>query len=60
MPEKYVWPNADGLYCKSYCPFTQMCHKVVFALVDEICDAFLQLFSSGMDEVFISEMKMPA
>src|SRR5882724_5037894 len=20
MPEKYEWPNADKLYCKSYCP----------------------------------------
>lgn len=20
MPVKYVWPNADSLYCKSYCP----------------------------------------
>ena len=20
MPEKYSWPNEDGLYCKSYCP----------------------------------------
>jgi len=24
LPEKYVWPNPDGLYCKSYCPFTLM------------------------------------
>ena len=20
MPAKYEWPNADNLYCKSYCP----------------------------------------
>jgi hypothetical protein len=20
LPETYEWPNADGLYCKSYCP----------------------------------------
>ena len=40
MPEKYVWPNADGLYCKSYCPLHPEVHKVVFALIDEICDVF--------------------
>ncbi len=53
MPEKYVWPNADGLYCKSYCPLHPDVHKVVFALVDEICDAFhADAFHAGMDEVF--------
>src|SRR3989337_1102912 len=40
MPEKYVWPNADGLYCKSYCPLHPEVHKIVFDMVDEICDAF--------------------
>ncbi len=24
MPEKYVWPNADKLYCKSFCPLHLM------------------------------------
>jgi len=53
MPEKYVWPNADGLYCKSYCPLHPDLHKIVFALVDEICDAFqADAFHAGMDEVF--------
>lgn len=53
MPEKYVWPNADGLYCKSYCPSHEGVHKVVFALVDEICDVFeSNAFHAGMDEVF--------
>lgn len=53
MPEKYVWPNADGLYCKSYCPLHPDVHKVVFALVDEICDVFgATSFHAGMDEVF--------
>lgn len=61
MPEKYVWPNADGLYCKSYCPLHPDVHKVVFALVDEICDAFeTDAFHAGMDEVFyIGEDKCP-
>jgi N-acetyl-beta-hexosaminidase len=53
MPEKYVWPNADSLYCKSYCPLHPGVHKVVFDLVDELCDAFgATAFHAGMDEVF--------
>lgn len=53
MPEKYVWPNADNLYCKSYCPLHPGVHKVVFDLVDEICDVFeTNAFHAGMDEVF--------
>jgi hypothetical protein len=53
MPEKYVWPNADGLYCKSYCPLHPGVHKIVFDLVDEICDVFeSEAFHAGMDEVF--------
>jgi hypothetical protein len=53
MPENYQWPNADGLYCKSYCPLHPGVHKVVFDLVDEICMAFdADAFHAGMDEVF--------
>ena len=53
MPENYEWPNADGLYCKSYCPLHPGVHKVVFDLVDEICTAFeADAFHAGMDEVF--------
>ncbi len=53
MPEKYEWPNADGLYCKSYCPLHPDVHKVVFEIVDEVCDAFKSTaFHAGMDEVF--------
>jgi len=53
MPEEYSWPNDDGLYCKSYCPLHPEVHKIVFALVDEICDAFeSDAFHAGMDEVF--------
>lgn len=53
LPEKYVWPNADGLYCKSYCPLHPGVHKVVFEVVDEICDVFeTDAFHAGMDEVF--------
>ncbi len=53
MPVKYVWPNDDGLYCKSYCPLHPDLHKIVFALVDEICEVFeSNAFHAGMDEVF--------
>lgn len=61
MPEKYEWPNADGLYCKSYCPLHPEVHKVVFAMVDEICEVFeADAFHAGMDEVFyIGDDKCP-
>ncbi len=61
MPEKYVWPNADGLYCKSYCPLHPDVHNIVFDLVDEICDVFeTDAFHAGMDEVFyIGEAQCP-
>jgi Glycosyl hydrolase family 20, catalytic domain len=61
FPEKYAWPNADRLYCKSYCPRHPKVHEVVFALVDEVCDAFgADAFHAGMDEVFyIGEEQCP-
>ena len=61
MPEKYEWPNPDGLYCKSYCPLHPEVHQIVFALIDEICDVFeTNAFHAGMDEVFyIGDDKCP-
>ncbi len=61
MPEKYQWPNPDGLYCKSYCPLHPELHPIVFALVDEICEVFeSDAFHAGMDEVFcIGDEKCP-
>lgn len=53
LPENYVWPNDDGLYCKSYCPLHPKVHEVVFDLMDEILDVFeADAFHAGMDEVF--------
>ena len=53
LPEKYEWPNDDGLYCKSYCPLHPEVHDVVFDLVDEICEVFeTDAFHAGLDEVF--------
>jgi Glycosyl hydrolase family 20, catalytic domain len=61
MPEKYVWPNADNLYCKSYCPLYPGLHEILFAVIDELCDAFeTDAFHAGMDEVFfIGDDKCP-
>ncbi len=53
MPEKYVWPNDDFLYCKSYCPLHPDLHKVLFAVIDELCDVYeADAFHAGMDEIF--------
>ncbi|MDQ8183978.1 family 20 glycosylhydrolase [Pelagicoccus sp. SDUM812002] len=52
-PGTYDWPNQDGLYCKSYCPLHPDLHKIVFALIDEITEAFeADAFHAGLDEVF--------
>jgi N-acetyl-beta-hexosaminidase len=61
MPEKYVWPNDDNLYCKSYCPLHPDLHKVIFDVMDELCDVLeTNTFHAGMDEVFfIGEDKCP-
>ena len=55
------WPNPEGLYCKSYCPLHPGVHDVVFAVVDELCDAFeADGFHAGMDEVFyLGEAECP-
>ena len=55
------WPNPQGLYCKSYCPLHPEVHKIVFDVVDELCDAFhSDAFHAGMDEVFyIGEKECP-
>jgi hypothetical protein len=61
IPEKYEWPNDDGLYCKSYCPLHPGVHEVVFDLIDEIVEVFeAEAFHAGMDEVFyIADEKCP-
>ncbi len=60
-PEKYAWPNPDGLYCRSYCPLHPQVHDVVLPAVDELCDAFeADAFHAGMDEVFyLGEARCP-
>ena len=60
--ENYTrWPNPERLYCKSYCPLHPDVHRVVFDVIDEVCDAFqADAFHAGMDEVFyIGEDECP-
>ena len=61
FPEKYKWPNDDKLYCKSYCPLHPELHKIIFDVMDELCDVFeTDAFHAGMDEVFyLGEDKCP-
>lgn len=57
MPKNYVWPNPDNLYCKSYCPEVPGLHKIIFSLIDELCEVFeTDAFHAGMDEVFYIAM----
>jgi hypothetical protein len=60
-PDKYEWPNADNLYCRSYCPLAAGLHEVLFPVIDELCDVFeTNAFHAGMDEVFyLGEDKCP-
>jgi Glycosyl hydrolase family 20, catalytic domain len=51
-PGKFA-DNKD-IYCRSWCPLNPDVNKVMFALVDELIEAFdADAFHVGMDEVFI-------
>jgi len=51
-PDQY--PENKGIYCRSWCPQNPEVNKVVFALIDELADAFeANAFHAGMDEVFV-------
>jgi hypothetical protein len=44
----------SGIYCRSWCPMHPKTHEIVFALLDELIDAFQSdTFHVGMDEVFL-------
>jgi hypothetical protein len=48
------YPDNKGIYCRSWCPQNPEVNKVIFALMDELLDAFgADAFHCGMDEVFI-------
>jgi hypothetical protein len=43
-----------GIYCRSWCPLHPDVNKIVFALMDELIEAFgCDSFHVGMDEVFL-------
>jgi hypothetical protein len=43
-----------GIYCRSWCPLHPDVNTIVFALIDELIDAFgSDSFHVGMDEVFL-------
>lgn len=48
------FPDNKGIYCRSWCPQHPEVNRVVFALIDELTDAFqADAFHVGMDEVFL-------
>jgi len=49
-----LYPNNQGIYCRSYCPLHPKVHEVVFDLIDELMEVFeADAFHGGMDEVFL-------
>lgn len=48
------FPGNKGIYCRSWCPQHPDVNPIVFALMDELIDAFkADAFHVGMDEVFL-------
>lgn len=48
------YPGNEGIYCRSWCPLHPDVNGVVFALIDDIAEAFeADAFHVGMDEVFL-------
>jgi len=48
------YPKNKGIYCRSWCTRHPGVRKVVFALIDELIDAFdAKAFHAGMDEIFL-------
>jgi hypothetical protein len=50
----WVPETNEGIYCRSWCPLHPKVNEIVFALMDELIDAFdADAFHVGMDEVFL-------
>ena len=48
------FPENKGIYCRSWCPQNPKVNAVVFALLDELAEAFqADALHVGMDEVFL-------
>jgi hypothetical protein len=49
-----LYPDNEGIYCRSYCPNHPDVHRVIFDLLGEITDVFeTDAVHVGMDEVFL-------
>jgi len=49
-----AFPGNEGIYCREWDPFNPRVNRIVFALIDEIIDAFdADAVHVGMDEVFL-------
>jgi len=57
----HVPADNEGIYCREWCPSHPGVNKIVFALLDELVDAFdADAIHVGMDEVFlIGDEKCP-
>jgi hypothetical protein len=49
-----LYPDNEGIYCRSYCPNHPDVHRIIFDLLGEITDVFeTDAVHVGMDEVFL-------
>jgi hypothetical protein len=49
-----AFPGNKGIYCREWDPMDPRVNQIVFALIDELIDAFeAKAFHVGMDEVFL-------
>ena len=49
-----AFPENKGIYCREWDPINPRTNEIVFALIDEIAEAFdAKAFHVGMDEVFL-------
>jgi hypothetical protein len=49
-----LYPDNQGIYCRSYCPLHPGVHAVLFDLIDELMEVSeADAFHAGMDEVFL-------
>ena len=53
-----AYPENKGIYCREWDPTNPRVNEIVFALIDELIDAFdAKAFHVGMDEVFLLKDK---
>jgi len=49
-----LYPNNEGIYCRSWCPLHPDLNNIVFSLMDELIEAFqADAFHVGLDEVML-------